>query len=182
MWRSVGIALAVVAAWAAFLIFFGPTGGAGRLAPPRLEAPLGQAPRGDVAWTLSDLDGKPVDFATFRGRPVLLNLWATWCPPCVAEMPSIAALAADPKMEGVAIVCVSLDGSREAPRRFAEGKGWKMTMLHADDVPPPFLTDGIPATFVLDPEGRVVASEMGAAKWDDPSVIALLTKLAGRGG
>ncbi|WP_435018704.1 redoxin family protein [Tundrisphaera sp. TA3] len=170
-WRAVAIGFALALAWAGYLAVFGPSGGEGGLEPPRLGGGSATAGPVDVAWTLSDLDGKPVEFASFRGRPILLNLWATWCPPCVAEMPSIAKLAADPRMKDVAVVCVSVDGSRQAPRRYAEGKGWAMTMLHATGVPDPFLTDGIPATFIIDPSGRVVASEMGAARWDDPSVF-----------
>ena len=180
MRRGVLIALALVLAWVAFITLFGPSGGSGdNLPPPRLDgsavANAGQ-PMND-RWPLEDLDGKPVDFASFRGRPVLVNLWATWCPPCVAEMPSLARLAADPRMKDVAVVCVSVDGSREAPRRFVEGKGWPMTLLHtAEGVPAAFLTDGIPATFILDPAGRVVASETGAARWDDPSVFAFFAR------
>ena len=182
-WRAVAIGVALLTAWTLFLAFFGPRGESGGFDPPRLGGSPPSARPVDVAWTLHDLDGAPVDFASFRGRPVLLNLWATWCPPCVAEMPSLAKLAADPRMKGVAIVCVSVDGSREAPRRYVEGKGWTMTMLHSTDidVPGPFKTDGIPATFILDPDGRVVASEMGAARWDDPSVIDFFAKWAGLG-
>ena len=67
-------------------------------------------------------------------------------------------------------------------KRFLTGKNWPMTVLRATEVPPVFSTAGIPATFLLDPDGRVVASETGAAKWDDPSVIAFFARMAGRGG
>ena len=175
-WRTVVIAAALLTGWVAFLYLLGPQRGDG-LEPPRLEELRPSSRPVETVWPLHDLNGAPVDFASFRGRPVLVNLWATWCPPCVAEMPSIARLAADPRMKGVAVVCVSVDDSREAPRRFVEGKGWTMTMLHADEgVPGAFHSDGIPATFLLDPEGRVVASEVGAAKWDDPSVVAFFDR------
>ena len=181
-WTGVAIATGLVILWVAFLALFGPSVGViGGPTSPDLAPPSRLGPPVDDPWTLHDLAGAPVDFASFRGRPILLNLWATWCPPCVAEMPSLAALAANPKMKGVAILCVSVDGSIEAPRRYVQGKGWTMTMLHATDVPGPFLTDGIPATFLLDPSGRVVASEIGGAKWDDPSVVAFFAKWADPG-
>lgn len=178
-WSTVGVGLAVL--WVAYLALFGPRSGspgAGGLAPPDLarSRPGGAV---DYAWPVRDLDDRPVDFAQFRGRPVLVNVWATWCPPCRAEMPGLAALAADPRLKakGVAVVCVS-DEPAETLRRFVAGKGWGMTMLRADAFPPTFATDGIPATFLLDPGGKVVASEVGAARWDDPSVVDFLERLA----
>lgn len=176
-YAMIGVGLAVL--WVAYLALFGPsTAGPSGLTAPDLARANGRAPA-DFGWTLRDLDDKPVDFARFRGRPILLNLWATWCPPCRAEMPALASLADDPRIKAkdVAVICVSEEPAATV-RSYLAGRKWGMTMLRADAIPPIFATDGIPATFLIDPAGRVVASEVGAARWDDPSVVDFLEKLA----
>lgn len=177
-WTGLGLGLAFL--WAAYLALFGPTLGmsdAPALAGTALAAP---AP---YAWKLRDLRGKVIELGEFRGRPILLNLWATWCPPCRAEMPALARLAEDRRIKSgnVAVVCVSLDDDPEVVRRFLGDKTWGMTMLHADALPGAFQTDGIPATFLIDPSGRIVAHQVGPAEWDDPSVVDFLLKLAPKG-
>ncbi len=177
-WVAIGLGLMVL--WVAYLALFGPkTGSVNGLSVPGLVGTGLQAPA-DYAWPLRDLDDKPVDFAQFKGRPVVLNVWATWCPPCRAEMPALASLAANPRIKanGVAVVCVATDESADTLRQFVAGKSWGMTMLRATSIPSVFLTDGIPATFLIAPDGKVVASELGAARWDDPSVVGFLEKLA----
>jgi thiol-disulfide isomerase/thioredoxin len=149
------------------------------LVPPSLVR--SDAPRpAEFRWTLEDLAGKQVDFARFKGRPILLNLWATWCGPCLEEMPSISRLAASPELKdrNVAFVCVSTDESADTLRQFMTNKSWNMTILRATSIPPVFQTEGIPTTFLITPGGRVAAAEIGAAQWDDPSVIAFLQRLA----
>ena len=178
-WLAVGLALAI--SWAVFAMSARRMLGVGEMGPPSLERSDSPRPA-DFGWTLLDLDDKPVDFAGFKGRPILLNLWATWCPPCLQEMPSIANLAASDELKGrkIAFVCVSTDESAEALRQFMKDKDWKMTILRATSIPPAFQTEGIPATFLITPEGRIAAAELGAAQWDDPSVVAFLEKLSGK--
>jgi thiol-disulfide isomerase/thioredoxin len=172
-WLAVG--LAAVFAWAAFLA----TRGQRESDAPVLEG-TGLVAPANFDWTLRDLNDAQVSFAQFRGRPILLNLWATWCPPCVEEMPTLARLAALPQLKekNVAVVCVSVDESPEQLRRFVQGKDWGMTILRATSTPLVFQAEGIPATFVIAPDGRVVASQIGSAQWDHPSVVAFLEKIA----
>lgn len=140
----------------------------------------GMSEKAPYDWTLEDLDGKPVSFETFRGRTVFLNVWATWCGPCRAEMPSIARLAADPAVAklDVAFVCASTDDDAKIVKGYLDGKDWPMTFLRATRLPAPFLTEGIPATFIIDPSGKIVASEVGGAEWDETRVVAVLQKAA----
>ena len=175
------IAIGLVLAWALFLAFFGPRQSRG-LEPPLLEG-SGLPASADFSWALLDLDDKATDLSRFRGKLLVLNVWATWCAPCREEMPALARLAADPKFRamGASVVCVSTDESGGSLRRFLEDKKWGMTMLRATSMPPVFATEGIPATFVIAPDGRVAATEIGAARWDDPSVVAFLEKLAAAG-
>ena len=162
--------------WFGFLLFFGPRSPS-NLPVPRLENTDLVHPA-DYAWRLVDLEGKTVEFSEFKGKPVFLNIWATWCGPCVMEFPTIARLAADAKLADVSFVCVATDESAEPVKRFMKDKAWSMTVLRANEVPPVFSTEGIPATFLIARDGRIAASEMGAAAWDDPSVVAFLAKLA----
>ncbi|MEO6810506.1 MAG: TlpA disulfide reductase family protein [Isosphaeraceae bacterium] len=167
---------ALVIAWCLYLVFFGPQRG-GKLAPPDLKTPVVGRPA-DFAWTLKDLDGKSVDFASYRGKAVFLNLWATWCPPCVAELPSIANLARNARLKDVAFVCVT-DEDAETVRRFLDQQQLNIPVLLSDGPPPPvFHTEGIPATFMIDPNGQIVLAEVGSAQWDAPSVVDRLEALA----
>lgn len=173
-WLIVVTSLAT--AWIVFLIFFGPRSGLGGDLPvPQLKAPV-PGGKADYGWGLQDLAGTSVSLESYRGKTIFLNVWATWCPPCVAELPAIANLADNPRLKDVVFLCVSTDESPEVVQSFLKGKNWPMTILMAHDLPPVFATDGIPATFVIAPDGRVVVSEVGSAQWDDPSVVDFLEK------
>jgi thiol-disulfide isomerase/thioredoxin len=173
------LAFVFVLAWFVGLRFFGPTPPRQSLAPV-LEGTALSKPA-DYDWVLSDLDGSPVGFDRYRGKTVFLNVWATWCPPCLRELPSIARLARSSRLERVAFVCVAVDDDRAAVRRFLRGKDWPMTFLHTRSTPPAFSASAgaIPATFLIAPDGSIAASGIGEATWDDPSVVAFLERLAG---
>lgn len=175
-WVLWGVGLALL--WVAFLALFGPDLGLGAGPPVLVGTALNQPAPYD--WTLRDLDGQPVELGQFRGRPIVVNLWATWCSPCLEEMPSLARLAEDQRIreKNVAVVCVSTDENPAAVRRYLDGKNWGMTVLRAEGLPGAFLTDGIPATFLIDPSGRIVAHHLGPADWDHPSVVDFLARLA----
>ncbi|SIO08884.1 Thiol-disulfide isomerase or thioredoxin [Singulisphaera sp. GP187] len=174
-WLIVTASLAT--AWIVFLLLFGPRSGSGNLSVPELKAPI-PASVAAYGWSLHDLAGGSVPLEKYQGKTIFLNVWATWCPPCVAELPAIANLAGNPRLKDVAFLCVSTDESPEVVRSFLKGKNWPMTILMASDIPPAFATEGIPATFVIAPDGRVVVSEVGSAQWDDPSVVDFLEKLS----
>jgi thiol-disulfide isomerase/thioredoxin len=163
-----------VAFWIAYLTFFGPR-------PRALLEYSGLSQPATYDWSPLDLDDHPVPFSRFKGKTVFLNIWATWCGPCVREMPSIAELARDRHLAGkkIEFVCVSTDESTAPVRRFLQGRDWPMTFLRAERLPPVFQTDGIPATFVLTADGRIAAEQIGSADWSEPRVVSFLEKLAG---
>jgi len=167
------IVLVMVAAWIVYVRFLGPG------APSDFSISGDKRPV-DYNWTLQDLDGGSVSFSKYEGKAVFLNIWATWCPPCVAEMPSIARLADSPRLKGrnIEFVCVSIDDSIDAPRKYVADKNWPMTILHARELPGAFLTDGIPATFIIAPDGNLVSTTLGGFEWDAESVVGELEKLA----
>jgi thiol-disulfide isomerase/thioredoxin len=169
-WWYVAIGFAVF--WVLYLAFFGP----------RRPAPLensGMSQPAEYDWSALDLDDRPVHFSKFKGKPLFLNIWATWCGPCVQEMPSIARLAENPRLQGKGIqfVCISTDESSAAVRRFIAGKNWSMTLLRADKLPNVYYTEGIPATFLIAADGRIAASEVGSADWSEEHVVEFLEKL-----
>ena len=170
-WLHIG--LVFIGFWIVYLWFFAP----------RNRRPLEGSAIDQPAvynWTLEDLNEQQVPFSRFQGKAVFLNVWATWCGPCVREMPSIARLAARDtfKDKNIAFVCVSVDDATDTVRRFVRDKNWPMTVLHASTRPPVFQTEGIPATFIISPAGRIVAAEVGSTDWDRPDVAAFLEKTA----
>lgn len=178
LWLLLGLC---VFGWLLYLTLAAPPS-AGGLPPARPTAgpSLGKA---DFDWNLVDLDGKPVSLSQFQHKAVFLNLWATWCPPCVREMPSIARLAVDPRIreKGVAIVAVAAGGEdAETVRSFLASRDFKgITFLRSEGpTPPVFTTEGIPATFLIAPNGDIAGAQVGAMEWDSPEVIAFLGKLA----
>jgi thiol-disulfide isomerase/thioredoxin len=170
-------ALAFLVFWFGYLTFFGLKRDA------RLEN-SGMSQPAEYDWTVLDLDDKPVSFSKFKGKTIFLNFWATWCPPCVGEMPSIDRLARDRRLQGksVEFLCVSMDDDAEKVRRFLKGKELTMTFLRVQNgkVPKVFQSDGIPMTFLIAANGRIAASELGAGDWDEPGIVQFILKLAGR--
>ena len=113
--------------------------------------------------------GENVTLKKFQGRPVFLNFWATWCPPCIAEMPSIQDLYDDYK-DDVAFVLVSNE-SEEVIEAFMERHNYSMPVyLLKGNVPAIFETSTIPSTYFIAPSGRLLISKTGAARWDSRKV------------
>jgi thiol-disulfide isomerase/thioredoxin len=127
----------------------------------------------------NDANGRPVDVAAFRGKVVVVNLWATWCAPCVAEMPTLAALQrAYP--DTVAVVTVSMDVEERLPNaRSFIGVHEPLALYHDPRfaIPSELKVQGMPATLVYDRQGREVARVLGEATWDSPEARALIDSL-----
>ena len=136
----------------------------------------------DYSWPVSDLNGKSVNLADFKGQVVFLNIWATWCPPCVGEMPSIDRLAANPALQGkpITVMAISVGEDLATVQSFVEHRGLKSVKVLTTSAPPPnvFATDGIPATFLIAPDGKIVKSHIGGRDWDGPEVVSALEELA----
>jgi thiol-disulfide isomerase/thioredoxin len=130
----------------------------------------------DAAAELVDAKGKALNFEQFRGKVVFVNNWASWCPPCVAEMPSIQNLKKELQNEDIVFVMVSFDQQQEKAFRFIDRRKFDFDVFFPGERYP-FITESIPATYLLDKNGRVVKEHVGMAKYDTPQVIAAMRKL-----
>jgi cytochrome c biogenesis protein CcmG/thiol:disulfide interchange protein DsbE len=132
------------------------------------------------AFRLPALSGEDVDLASQRGKIVVLNFWATWCPPCVAEMPSLERLHRTLFPEGLSVVTVSTDEDELELRRFVRERALTLPVLRdpggrvAAEL---YRTTGYPETFVIDRAGRLLQHAVGPAEWDSPERIADLRRL-----
>jgi thiol-disulfide isomerase/thioredoxin len=153
-----------------------------RATPPRSEAPRVQFASNrtyPLSLPLLTLDGRPANLEQFRGKVVLVNLWASWCPPCLAEMPGLQALYQKVDTSKVAFVLISLDESQNKARALLKRKHYTMPVFFpAAGLPAPFNSPSIPYTIILTPQGWVADRHSGMADYDTPEFKAALEKLA----
>jgi cytochrome c biogenesis protein CcmG, thiol:disulfide interchange protein DsbE len=130
---------------------------------PRPGVPTAGEPAPAFAAPL--LGGDTLSLADLRGQTVVLNIWATWCPPCREEMPALEQLHQQYAADGLQVVGVSIDSRAAATevRRFLDDNAISFTILHDADerVTRAFRTAGVPETFLIDREGRVVKRWIG---------------------
>ena len=139
---------------------------------------LAKEPKPLPEFGFTDADDKPLKLADYKGKTVLLNFWATWCAPCVKEMPSLDKLQAEMGKDKFVVLPLSLDGPSKpkvapfyADRKLANlgiyfDKGKKA--LGALDI------SVLPTSVLVDPEGREIGRMEGDADWDKPEALALM--------
>lgn len=119
---------------------------------------------------LLDAAGEPANFADFKGKVVFVNNWASWCPPCVAEMPTIENLKNSFKGKDLAFVMVSFDQEPEKGLEWMQKRDIDLPVYFpGKNFPQEFMTNAIPATFILDKQGSVVHRQMGMADYSHAS-------------
>jgi peroxiredoxin len=131
-------------------------------------------------FTLPDLKGNSKSLASFRGQVVVLNFWATWCPPCIDEMPSLQRLSSALADKGVAVVAVSVDERFSDIVEFVDTYHVTFTVLHDEGkkVSRKYQTFKYPETYIVDRAGRLKSKVVGPRDWAAPSVIRDLVELA----
>ena len=128
-------------------------------------------------FTLKDLAGRDVNLKALQGKVVLVNFWATWCPPCRSEVPSMVKLNAAMAGKPFQMLAVSIDeGGKEAVEDFFKRSGATLPVLldTQQKISKIYGTTGVPETFVLDKHGIVLKKIVGAMDWNDPQVIDYL--------
>jgi thiol-disulfide isomerase/thioredoxin len=137
-----------------------------------------EAPKPVFGGTFAGPEGEETGFDAWPGKVVLLNFWATWCPPCLKEMPAIDRLAAAMEGEDFEVVVVSTDrGSPDKPRRWLDENGIETLEFRHDPRMAAARSAGLlgqPTTLILDREGREIARYQGEADWDSPEARALI--------
>lgn len=118
-------------------------------------------------------EGKRVNWRDFRGKHVLVNFWATWCPPCVIELPSLGRLAKKFDGQDLSVIAVSIDAARDQSqiKQFLQNRGIGEFAAYHDDysqVQPNIPMRGIPTSFLLNKKGQITHIFEGDARWDRP--------------
>jgi thiol-disulfide isomerase/thioredoxin len=145
-------------------------------ASPGTRTVLGQA---DYDWGLRTPGGEPLELEAFRGRVLFINMWASWCAPCVAEMASIERLRTSLAGSGVEFLLVSPEDPAPV-ERFMKRYGYDLpVLLEVDRMPAAYDLRALPTTWVVDRAGNVVLKHRGATDWDRDAVRAFLRSLAG---
>ena len=130
------------------------------------------------SFTVQDSDRK-VSLDEFRGKVVVLNFWATWCPPCIDEMPSLVQMQARMKNKGVEVVAVSVDADPSAYQSFLKAHNVDLLTVRDPDQKSNNLygTFKFPETYIIDRQGILRRKFIGAIDWGTPEIVDYLTKL-----
>ena len=133
-------------------------------------------------WRLPGIGGEPRGPEDYKGRVVLLNFWASWCPPCRDEFPSLERLQNKIGGKDFTVLAVSVSDSAEGIARFLQGRTPPFDILMDDDgkVSTAFRARGVPVTYLLDRAGRLVAGKTGPQHWDSPEMEALIRQAIGK--
>ena len=150
-----------------FFMLFAP----GLNAEPALTPLLDKKPA--PALLLTDMDGVKHDIRDYRGRPVIINFWATWCPPCRRELPSMNRAWKKIKDEGIVMLAVDVGEDEDTVFTFMADYPIDFTVLldSSGDVSARWPVVGLPTTFVLDRKGRLVYQAIGGREWDNDSLL-----------
>jgi thiol-disulfide isomerase/thioredoxin len=127
------------------------------------------------SFKLQAADGSIVNLENLKGKKVFVNLWATWCPPCRAEIPSIEKLYKKTDKDKVAFVMLSVDDNFNSAKHFAKTKHMEAPIYYpAENLPSMFNVNGIPATFIFNEKGELIKANMGMDDYNTPSYVQLL--------
>lgn len=132
----------------------------------------------DFNFELINSAGETVNLEQFKGKVIFMNLWATWCPPCIAEMPTIQKLYHDVKNENVEFIMLSLDENFETAKSFRINKGYDFEIYRvAKGLPQMYHSSSIPTTFVIDAEGKLAMTHKGMADYSTKKFKSFLLDL-----
>ncbi|MHA6280112.1 TlpA family protein disulfide reductase [Salinimicrobium sp. CAU 1759] len=129
-------------------------------------------------FDLVNSQGEKVNLEKFRGKVIFLNFWATWCPPCIAEMPGINNLYEEMKNENVEFVMVSFDRDFDKAKNFREKKGYGFEIYKATGrIPGAYSSNSLPTTYVIDAQGNLALTHLGMGNFDTTDFKEFLSEL-----
>ncbi len=138
---------------------------------------LSNATKADLNFRLIDKDGNETSLEKMKGKVIFMNLWATWCAPCLAEMPSIKKLHTEMGSE-VAFVILSLDDDFEKAKAFDKKKGYDLPIYSLrSNMPAMYDSTTIPTTYIIDAQGNLVLTHSGMADYDSDKFKKFLRSL-----
>ncbi|WP_013666862.1 TlpA family protein disulfide reductase [Sphingobacterium thalpophilum] len=139
------------------------------------EAPAPAA--SDISF--KDKSGKTVSLSSLKGKVVFINFWATWCPPCIQEMPTINELKEKYKgNDDIVFLMVDVDNNIEKSTAFMEGKKYDLPVyVPTSDIPSDYLGSAIPTTVILDKSGDMIARMEGGRDYTSPDIVKALNEL-----
>ncbi|MGD8426399.1 MAG: TlpA disulfide reductase family protein [Balneolaceae bacterium] len=146
---------------------------------PDLEQPVDIHPAADLKMPMISLSGEKTNLYDYRGKIIFLNFWATWCPPCVAEMPDIQSLYQSYKdQQNITFLMVSVDQDADKAKQFIRRKGFTFPVFIINGLPPAALRPSvIPSTFVIGKDGHLVLRRRGMAKYNTERFKTFLDSL-----
>ncbi|KAB8154892.1 redoxin family protein [Kordia sp. TARA_039_SRF] len=130
----------------------------------------------DFQWNLVDSKGKAINFQQMEGNIILLNFWATWCPPCIAEMPSLHNLYKD-YGDKITFLFVANDEKKNVEAYLKKNTYDLPVYYAAENAPKEIQSNSIPATFLIDDQGKIVMKEIGSANWNSTNVRTQIDEL-----
>ena len=130
-------------------------------------------------FALSDTEGNLHRLSDYRGKVVIVNFWATWCPPCRDEMPSMQRAWEQLEQEGILLLGIDVGENEEKIFQFSADYRVEFPLLMDLDssVTTSWPLAGLPTTFVVDPQGRLAYRAVGGREWDDPELLAQIRAL-----
>jgi len=151
-----------------------------RLHTPKIDTKKSnEYPQAAYNLYISDLEGNIVKMNNYRGKVIFLNFWATWCMPCITELPSINDLYNQFKNEDIVFLLISGETAKKV-KQYKERKKYDVPFYISDEnshIPKMYFSRGIPTTFIINKQGKVIKASSGAEDWDDKEFVNTLREL-----
>lgn len=145
---------------------------------PNLELPADQQRDADLSVRLTTLEGEAFDLSAHEGKTVFINVWATWCAPCLAEMPNIHSLYEEVASDEIVFVMINVDEELQAATEYMERKGYTFPVYRLTHrLPPVYDSAVLPTTYVIAPNGKMVTKHTGMGQYDTRSFKDFLRRL-----
>jgi thiol-disulfide isomerase/thioredoxin len=141
-------------------------------------ASVDSSPKADFSMNLINSKGERVSMEEFRGKVIFMNIWATWCPPCIAEMPGINKLYNDVNKEDVVFIMLSVDQNFQKAIDFNKKKGFDFEVYRVEgQMPQMYSTQSIPTTYVIDAKEKIALTHLGMGDYDTDEFKEFLQEL-----